>query len=152
VIALLVAGTVAALASGDGGSSKPTSGTAGLTVTSAAGGNAPSTAAPPSTGPAPGSTGPGQGQAQGQGGNVSNSSSVSISIKSAVRNGSGVIQVRGVATAGATATLNGAPIGIGPDGTWSADLPVHPGPTTVTATAVSADGSSRSSSTVTVNG
>jgi hypothetical protein len=145
-MAILVAGTVAALASGDGGSSKPTSGIAGSRPTAAAGGNASSVTPPPSTASVAGSTG------QGQGGKVSNSSSVTISIKSAVSNGSGVIQVRGVATAGATATLNGAPVVIGPDGTWSADLPVHPGPTTVTATAVSADGSSRSSSTVTVNG
>jgi hypothetical protein len=82
---------------------------------------------------------------------VSSSSSVSISIRSAVRNGSGAVEVRGVATAGSSATVNGAPVAIGSDGTWAADLPAGPGTTTVTATAVSADGTSRSSSTVTVS-
>ena len=81
---------------------------------------------------------------------MSTSASVSISITSAVRNGTGAVNVRGSATPGVRATVNGAPVVIASDGTWSADVAVGPGPTTVTAAAVSADGRNRSSSSVTI--
>jgi hypothetical protein len=144
VVVAGVAGAVTALTTGDGDNAKSATTTTAQTATTGwtqpqQGGTVPNSTASSSSSSSSSSSGSG-------------SSSVSINIKSAVHNGSGLIQVRGTATPGCTATVNRAPVAIGPDGTWSVDVPVTAGGTTVTATALSADGRNRSSSRVTVRG
>ena len=79
-------------------------------------------------------------------------SHANVSIVSMINTGSGEVQISGTAARGAKVTLNGAPVAVRPDGTWSVRLGVGHGPTVVNVVAVSADGSSRSSSSVTVSG
>jgi hypothetical protein len=79
-------------------------------------------------------------------------SAANVSIVSSVANGSGDVQVSGTATPGANVTVNGVRIAVGADGTWSVKMRGGSGPKVVNVVAVSADGSSRSSSSVTVNG
>jgi hypothetical protein len=81
-----------------------------------------------------------------------NQSRANVSILSAVTLGSGEVRISGTASPGANVTVNGAPVGLHPDGTWSVTLSVGHGPNVVNVAAVSASGSSRSSSSVTVNG
>lgn len=79
-------------------------------------------------------------------------SSANVSIVSTVSAGSGAVQISGTGSPGARVTVNGAPATVGADGTWSVTVNVGRGPTAVNVVAVSADGSSRSSSSVTVSG
>jgi len=65
--------------------------------------------------------------------------------------GSGEVQVSGTAAPGAKVTVNGAPVVVHADGSWSVNLSDGHGPKPVNVVAVSADGRSRSSSTVTVS-
>jgi len=81
-----------------------------------------------------------------------NQSGANVSILSTVTVGSGEVRISGMAAPGANVTVNGAPVGIHPDGTWSVTLSVGHGRTVLTVAAVSATGSSRSSSSITVNG
>ncbi len=75
-----------------------------------------------------------------------------VSIVSSVASGSAEVQVSGTAAPGANVTVNGERIAVGADGTWSVRLRGGAGPKVVNVVAVSADGSSRSSSSVTVSG
>jgi hypothetical protein len=75
----------------------------------------------------------------------------SVSILSTVTNGAGKVRISGTASPGAKVTVNGSPVNVS-GGTWSVNLNVGPAATTVNVVAVSADGSSRSSSSVTVSG
>jgi Glucodextranase, domain B len=79
-------------------------------------------------------------------------SQANVSIISMVNTGSREVQISGTATQGARVTANGEPVAVRPDGTWSVALRVGHGPTVVNVVAVSADGSSRSSSSVTASG
>jgi uncharacterized protein YfaP (DUF2135 family) len=75
-----------------------------------------------------------------------------VRIVSTVSAGSGAVQISGTAAPGASVTVNGAPVVVNADGTWAVKLNVGRGPTSVDVVAVSADGSSRSSSSVMVSG
>jgi hypothetical protein len=79
-------------------------------------------------------------------------SRANVSIVSTVSTGSREIRVSGTAARGAKVTANGEPVVVGPDGAWTVGLSVGHGPTVLNVVAVSADGSCRSSSSVTVNG
>jgi hypothetical protein len=79
-------------------------------------------------------------------------SRANVSIVSMVSTGSREVRISGTASPGAKVTANGEPVAVGSDGAWSVGLRVGRGPTVLNVVAVSADGSSRSSSSVTVNG
>ena len=79
-------------------------------------------------------------------------SHANVSIVSMVNTGSREVQISGTSARGAKVTANGEPVAVRPDGTWSVALRVGHGPTVVNVVAVSADGSSRSSSSVAVSG
>jgi hypothetical protein len=79
-------------------------------------------------------------------------SRANVSIVSMVNTGSREVQISGTADRGAKVTANGEPVAVHPDGTWSVRLPVGHGPTVLNVVAVSADGSSQSSSSVTISG
>ena len=76
----------------------------------------------------------------------------SVSIVSMVSTGSREVRISGTAAQGAKVTANGKPVTVRPDGTWSLRCTVGNKPTVLNVVAVSADGSSRSSSSVTVSG
>jgi hypothetical protein len=77
-------------------------------------------------------------------------SRANVSITSTVTAGTGEARIAGTATPATRVTVNGMPIAVHSDGTWSVKLNVGHGPMTVNVVAVSADGTSRSSSSVTV--
>jgi len=77
-------------------------------------------------------------------------SRTNVSMISTVSTGSGNVQISGTAARGDKVTVNGAPVAVRPDGTWSVRVSASHGPTVVNVVTVSADGSSRSSSSVTV--
>jgi hypothetical protein len=79
-------------------------------------------------------------------------SGANVSIVSTVTTGAGEVQITGTATPGTRVTVNGAPVAVDSDGTWSVKVSVDRTPMTVDVVAVSADGSNRSSSSVTVGG
>jgi hypothetical protein len=79
-------------------------------------------------------------------------SRTNVGIMSTVSTGSREVRVSGTAARGATVTVNGEPVAVRPDGAWSVGLRVGHGPTVLDVVAVSADGSSRSTSSVTVSG
>ena len=79
-------------------------------------------------------------------------SQANVSIVSMVNTGSREVRISGTAARGAKVTVNGEPVAVRPDGTWSVQRSVGHGPTVLNVVAVSADGSSRSSSSVTVGG
>ena len=79
-------------------------------------------------------------------------SQANISIVSMVNAGAWEVHVSGTTARGTKVTANGEPVAVRPDGTWSVSVRVGHGPTVLNVVAVSADGSSRSSSSVTVGG
>ncbi len=79
-------------------------------------------------------------------------SQTNVSILSMVNTGAREVQISGTAGRGAMVTVNGDPVAVRPDGTWSVGVSVGHGMTVLNVVAVSADGSSRSSSSVTVSG
>jgi hypothetical protein len=79
-------------------------------------------------------------------------SQANVSIVSMVSAGSRAVRITGTAGRGANVTVNGQPVAVRPDGTWSVEVSVGRGMNVLNVVAVSADGSSRSSSSVTVSG
>lgn len=79
-------------------------------------------------------------------------SQANVSNINVVNTGSGEVEISGAASAGARVTVNGQPVAVRNDGSWSLRVRAGRGPTAVNVVAVSADGSSRSSSSVTVSG
>lgn len=80
-------------------------------------------------------------------------SSATIAITSTSSDGHGTVVVHGSASPGARVTVDGRTVAPGADGSWSVTLSLAPGTSaTITAVATSADGASRSSTTVVVSG
>jgi hypothetical protein len=79
-------------------------------------------------------------------------SASNVSIVSNVASGSGEVRVSGTAAPDANVTVNGTRITVRADGTWSVRVRGGSGPKVVNVVSVSADGSSRSSASVTVSG
>lgn len=79
-------------------------------------------------------------------------SGANVNVVSMVTVDAGEVRISGTAVPGARVTVNGAPAEVHADGTWSVNLSISHGSTMIDVVAVSADGSSRSSSSVTVSG
>jgi len=75
-----------------------------------------------------------------------------VSIVSVVNTGSREVRISGTAAQGSNVTVNGRPVTVRADGTWSVRSSGGRRPMVLNVVAVSADGSSRSSSSVTVGG